>query len=102
MRTVQLRRYELKPELVAEFLEWWPSLLVPARRAFGYEIGDAFYNPVTHEFTWFSSAAGDESDYEALDAKWAASPERAAVFAGRSPWTNAQHVSFVTTVSPAA
>ena len=37
-RTVQLRRYNLKPHLVDDFLAWWPALLVPARAAYGFTV----------------------------------------------------------------
>lgn len=95
MRTVQLRRYELKPELVDEFLAWWPTVLVPAREALGYTVGDGAYDPATHEFTWTVSVEGNAAEFARVDAAYMASPEREAAFAGRGPWTNAMHLSFV-------
>ena len=57
-RTVQLRRYNLKPHLVEEFLVWWPSLLVPARATFGFTVESAYLNRQTAEVTWAVSADG--------------------------------------------
>lgn len=92
---MQLRRYTLKPELIDEFLVWWPNLLAPAREAAGFTIEFAQYVAETGEFVWSVSVPGDVDAFKALDAAWAASPERVAVFGGRGPWTAAATIDFV-------
>ncbi|MEJ3403601.1 hypothetical protein WDJ51_02530 [Rathayibacter sp. YIM 133350] len=95
-RTVQLRRYELKPALVEEFLEWWPSTLVPAREALGFQVEFGYFNAATNEFTWAVSVDGDAAEFERIEQAYLASPEREAAFAGRGPWTDVSDISLVT------
>ena len=82
IRTTQLRRYRIVPGELEAFVAWWRDLLVPARDAYGYRVEGAWSVPSTDEFVWVVSVAGDAAALEHLDAAWAASPERAVVFAG--------------------
>jgi len=79
-RTVQLRRYTIKPHLVEEFLTWWQARLVPARTAFAFTVDSAYLNRDTREFTWAVSAEGDAEEFRRLETIWMDSPERAALF----------------------
>ncbi|KQR17426.1 hypothetical protein [Cellulomonas sp. Leaf334] len=81
-RTVQLRRYNVKPDLVDEFLAWWSTSLAPARPAFGFTIESAYVNREANEFTWAVSAEGDADEFRRLEQIWMDSPERAALFEG--------------------
>lgn len=81
-RTVQLRRYRILDGEMAAFVEWWRDRLLPARQAFGFALESALVVPGTSEFVWAVSASGDGEAFAAIDAAWAASPERAAVFEG--------------------
>lgn len=81
-RTVQLRRYHIVDGYLPDFLEWWRTSLLPARQAFGFTLESALVVPETQEFVWAVSAPGDAAAFAQRDAAWAASPERAAVFAG--------------------
>ncbi len=94
-RTVQLRRYRLIPELVDDFLVWWPTLCVPAREAAGFTIEFAVHVPESEEFVWAVSVEGDEAAFAAVDAAWMASPERAAIFVEVTKWTVGAQVDFV-------
>ncbi|MET0726015.1 MAG: hypothetical protein ABWY36_06660 [Leifsonia sp.] len=101
-KTVQLRRYDLKPDLVDEFLAWWPSRLVPARRAHGFEIEFAYLNRSTNEFTWAVSVEGDAEQFAAVESGYITSPERDAAFAGVTGWTDSAVVSIVDAIDPEA
>jgi len=79
-RTTQLRRYRIEDGEMEPFLAWWRARLLPARVAFGFRLETALVVPETQEFVWAVSAEGDEAAFAALDAAWAASPERAAAF----------------------
>ncbi|MGN6446669.1 hypothetical protein [Amnibacterium sp.] len=81
-RTVQLRRYRIVEGELPAFLDWWRSRLLPARQAYGFRLESALVVPETGEFVWAVSAEGDEAAFAALDAAWAGSGERAAVFEG--------------------
>lgn len=94
-RTVQLRRYNLKPHLVEEFLAWWPTRLVPARAAFGFTVESAYLNREAAEFTWAVSAEGDRDEFRRLEQAWMASPERVAVFEGIDGWNDSTVIAFV-------
>ena len=69
-RTVQLRRYNVKPHLLDEFLAWWPTRLVPARAPFGFTVESAYLNRETAEFTWAVSAEGDADEFRRLEQAW--------------------------------
>ncbi|MEZ0446345.1 hypothetical protein [Cellulomonas sp. ICMP 17802] len=94
-RTVQLRRYHLKPHLVEDFLAWWPSRLVPARAAYGFTVESAYLNREAAEFTWAVSAEGDTEEFGRLERAWMASPERAEVFEGIDGWNESTVIAFV-------
>jgi antibiotic biosynthesis monooxygenase (ABM) superfamily enzyme len=81
-RTLQLRRYRIVDGEMGAFVAWWRDRLLPAREAFGFRLESAVVVPETAEFVWCVSAAGDEAAFAAIDAAWAASPERAAAFDG--------------------
>lgn len=94
-RTVQLRRYNVKPHLLEEFLAWWPTRLVPARAAFGFTVESAYLNRAVAEFTWAVSAEGDAEEFARLEQVWMASPERAEVFAGIDGWNDSVVIALV-------
>ena len=97
--TVQLRRYDLKPDLVDEFLTWFPSRLVPAREAHGFAIEFAFVDRDRAEFTWAVSVNGDAEHFGEVEKTYMASPERDAAFAGVTGWTDAATISLVERVA---
>ena len=94
-RTVQLRRYRLFPEVVDEFLAWWASPFFATREAAGFTIEFGVFVPESNEFVWAVSAPGDQADFEALEAAWAASPARAEIFEGRPKWNESVQIDFV-------
>jgi hypothetical protein len=94
-RTVQLRRYRLFPEVVDEFLDWWASPFFATREAAGFTIEFGVFVPESNEFVWAVSAPGDRAAFEALEAAWAASPERAEIFVGRPTWNQSVQIDFV-------
>ncbi|MBO3103970.1 hypothetical protein [Cellulomonas fengjieae] len=94
-RTVQLRRYHLKPHLVDEFLAWWPALLVPARAEFGFTVESAYLDREAAEFTWAVSAEGSPEEFGRLEQAWMASPERAVVFEGVTGWNDSAEIALV-------
>jgi hypothetical protein len=77
MATVQLRRYQIAPDQMDAFVEWWPALL-PTRKLYGFEVLFAFVDESTNQFVW---AVSHDGDFDAAEKVYMASPERAAVFA---------------------
>jgi hypothetical protein len=78
MRTVQLRRYQILPDEMDAFVEWWPSIL-PAREQYGFEVIFAFVDESSNQFIW---AVSHDGDFDEAEKVYVASPERAAAFAG--------------------
>jgi hypothetical protein len=87
----QLRRYELDPALVDEWLAFFPEL-TRVRATFGFRLLGAYHDRAGHEFTWIVEHDRTIADVEA---EYYASPERAALFAGRPEYALAMHVTAV-------
>jgi antibiotic biosynthesis monooxygenase (ABM) superfamily enzyme len=77
MSTVQLRRYQILPDQMDAFVEWWQSVR-KAREQYGFDVLFAFVDQSTNQFVWAVSHSGDFDEAEKI---YMASPERAAVFA---------------------
>ncbi len=91
---IQMRRYELVPELQEHFLEWF--MAIPAGRAkYGMKVLAAYVDRVGHEFTWIVEGDGDNEEFAAAEAAWMTSAERADLFAGQPKHTVQIHVSMV-------
>lgn len=95
MKTTQLRRYEVIPDLYDEFVAWMSAKLIPGRRAAGFTVEFAYANREQFEYVWAVSIDGDHERFGELSAAWAASPERVAIFEGVPEYTTAQHIDFV-------
>ena len=94
MAIVQLRRYELVPGTMDDFLAWVPRI-VPVRAQYGFEVLFAFADRERNEFTWAVRYEGDLAEYEARLEVYNASPERAAVFEGQPQRVAAMHLALV-------
>jgi hypothetical protein len=91
---IQMRRYELVPELLEHFIEWWAA--IPAGRAsYGMTVLAAYVDRSGHEFTWILESDGDNEAFAAAEAEWMNSAERADLFAGQPKHTVQIHVSMV-------
>ena len=91
MTTIQLRRYDLIPELVDEFLAWFPQV-VAARQKHGFTILFALLDRPGNEYTW---AVSHEGNFDEVERVYMASPERAAAFEGRPKYTREMYISRV-------
>jgi hypothetical protein len=91
---IQMRRYELLPEMQEHFLEWFNA--IPAGRAkHGMKVLAAFVDRVGNEFTWIVQYDGDLAEFKAAEEAWMTSAERADLFAGQPKHTVQIHVSMV-------
>jgi hypothetical protein len=87
----QLRRYELDPTLIDEWLAFFDKL-TPVRATFGFRLIAAYLDRTNSEFTWIVEHDQPFADAEAI---YTASPERAALFSGEPKFALALHVSEV-------
>jgi len=101
-RTRQLRRYELVPDYMDQFVPWWRTSLLPVRLRYGFHVDVAVLSRDTFEFMWIVSVDGDATRFEECERAYAASPERAAAFTGSPEFVVRQHISFVEDVDVAA
>ncbi|WP_104477402.1 hypothetical protein [Microterricola pindariensis] len=92
---VQLRRYQLAPGSYAEFTRWWAERMRPLRLAAGFEIELAYGLPESEEFVWAVSAPGDRAAFQALEAAYLASAERAEVMLTQPERALSMRVEFV-------
>jgi hypothetical protein len=91
---MQMRRYELDPTLIDEWLAFF-ARLGPVRDGFGFRLKAAYLDRTNNEFTWFVEHDRPFADAEAV---YMASPERAALFDGQPKFALAIHVSEVDTI----
>lgn len=90
----QMRRYELDPVLVGEFLAFFEKL-TPIRATFGFRLRSAYLDRTNSEFTWIVEHDQPFADAEEI---YTASPERAALFADQPRFALALHISEVDTI----
>ena len=96
--TVQLRRYEIEPGRMADFLEWFPTLL-PVREQFGFRVLFALAEEEHSTFTWAVAHDGDEAAFSAVEERYTASPERARVFESFPDCIAGKEIGFATPVA---
>jgi hypothetical protein len=95
--TVQLRRYDVEPGRMADFLAWFPTL-APARAEYGFRLLFAYADDANDTFTWAVEHDGDEAEFLEVEAVYNASPERAAVFETFPAGISRQQIGFVRSV----
>jgi hypothetical protein len=79
MATVQLRRYQVEPGRMDDFLAWFPGLR-PVREQFGFRLLFAYADTERDTFTWAVEHDGDQDAFREVEATYNASAERARVF----------------------
>ena len=90
----QLRRYDVIEGQMDSLIEWFPSLIA-VREKFGFKVEFMYADRENNQLVW---AVSHQGDYDAAHEAYAASPERAAVFAGQPDRVSSMHVSMVDTV----
>lgn len=87
----QLRRYEIAAGQLDTMVEWFPNL-IPVREQYGFTVNFAYADRENDQFVWSVSHQGD---FEAAEAEYGSSPERAAVFEGFQNPVTAMYVAMV-------
>ena len=75
----QLRDYRIHAGDLDTFVREWTTHLAPLRRATGFAIPAAWTVPEEDRFLWLLEHPGGWDAFEAADAAYFASPERAAI-----------------------
>ena len=96
MTTIQLRRYTVEPGRMDDFLAWWPSVIEP-RSKHGMRVLFAYADDEHSEFVW---AVAHDGDFDAAEAAYTASPERAKAFESNPGVVKSMVVSKVRDVTP--
>ena len=94
MSTVQLRRYQVEPGRMADFLAWFPAL-VPVREQYGFRLLFAYADEENDTFTWAVEHDGDAAAFREVESTYNASPERAKVFETFPQCIAAMEIGFV-------
>ena len=95
MRTFQVRRYELDPELAEGFAAWVVDKIIPLREQLGYTVHWRYLDRTNSQFLWLVSLDATEQEFEAKDAAWMASAERAEAVQSMPKALLKANVSFV-------
>ena len=91
MSGTQLRRYEIKPGEMDEFLDAWRGV-VAIRESFGFRVELAYVDPEHEEFVW---AISHPDDFAAAEADYYASPARAGIAHNPADHIAAMHLAMV-------
>ena len=91
MRSVQLRRYEIKPGEMEPFLTAIRAAF-PVREQYGFTVAFALVDEENNEFVW---AVTHDGDFAAAEEEYYASPERAALPANPADHIAVLHVGMV-------
>lgn len=95
MKTFQLRRYELEPQLAKGFVEWASETIFPLRESFGFKVEWSYFDDTNSELVWLASANCDRAEFESLSNAWEASGMRAKGVDLMPPGLIRIHASFV-------
>jgi hypothetical protein len=76
---IQLRDYRIHAGDLDRFVEEWRTLLVPVRRAHGFEIPGAWTVADEDRFVWLLAHPGDWDAFAEADAAYFASSARARI-----------------------
>jgi NIPSNAP len=82
--TVQLRRYQLDPDMLAEWVAHWRVDVVPLREDYGFRVLFAYADHANHQFVWALSYDGTAEELAARDREYHASPEWERANAGKN------------------
>ena len=74
----RLRIYEVKPGEMSAWIDEWARLIRPLREKLGFQVLSAWASEEANTFVWLLGYDGPDG-YEAADAAYYASPERAAI-----------------------
>ena|SRR5918992_1496919 len=75
----QLRDYRILEGSLDEFVDEWRQHLAPLRRELGFTIPGAWTVEGESRFVWLLTHPGDWDAFEEADARYFASPQRAAI-----------------------
>jgi hypothetical protein len=96
MGTIQLRRYSIEPGRMDDFVTWWHSIVGP-REKYGFHVLFAYADDEHDQFVW---AVEHDGDFDAAEAEYVASPERAEAFASNPNVVASMLVGKVRAIEP--
>ncbi len=84
METVQLRRYELAPGTLTDWVSHWHEDVVQLRQDYGFRVLFAYADHVNSQFVWALAFDGTPEELAARDREYHDSPEWAERNAGKN------------------
>ena len=79
-QTTQLRRYDIQPGAMEEFIAWFQGPLMAARREHGFTAEVAYVDSLENTVVWVARFEGTEAEFLAAERIYEESPERARAF----------------------
>lgn len=95
----QLRIYTINRGKLDDFVRAWSAGVYPLRRGLGFRIDGAWVVQERNEFVWILSYDGSQ-DWQAAEAAYYGSPERAALDPDPAQWIARAEHYFITPVRP--
>jgi hypothetical protein len=95
----QLRIYRLRDGAVDDFLALWHEHVVPARRALGFDVVDAWLDRDARVFAWVAGHPAPDG-IEAAERAYFASAEKAAIPRSPADFFESSEVRVVRRVAP--
>jgi hypothetical protein len=99
-RRVQIRRYELDPAQVDDFLQWWSAVMRPLRLRMGFDVVFAAADRERSEFTWATTAADASTEFDAIASRYEKSAQRHEALASMPPAIRNAHITMCELVWP--
>jgi hypothetical protein len=94
----QLRIYDIDPGHLDEFVAAWVGGVRPLRLAHGFRVR-GWTVPGADRFIWLLTCAGSQREFDARDAAYYASPDRATLDPDPARWIRATEHRFVDEVA---
>jgi hypothetical protein len=95
----QMRDFKIEPGRMADFVDAWRQGVVPLRQSQGFQIAGAWTVPGEDRFVWLLEVDGSRSEFEARDARYYQSEERAGVEPDPRQWIQAHSAVFLDPVA---
>ena len=82
----EMRDFKIQSGQMAAFIEAWRRGVVPLRQSHGFRIAGAWAVPSEDRFVWILEAQGTRAEFEARDARYYDSQERARIDPDPRQW----------------
>ena len=94
-QTTESRRYEIRPDAVADWIIVFTERIVPLRESAGFTVLHPWVDLRSNEFGWLFRYPGDEEEYARAERRYDGLPEHEAIHELAGPWITGTRIQFV-------